>query len=217
MSPTRSGYKELSLEIVYVEDKRYRTPKQPLMAGEKKYDGIGDPFKMFLEESLTQQRNEMMDSFTQILRRLPTDDTSSSSRGATPFKVQINSDIPIFESQIDAYVVDKCLNLLEGYFYVHNFSNREKITFALKAIPHVKDWWETFCEKKETEEPSLFTFTATWQSFRDVIKEQYYHVVIYDNLYTKWTTMRQERDQEVLEFTNIFHTLRTNMGIKDSK
>jgi hypothetical protein len=77
------------------------------MAGENKYDGTGDPFKMLLEESLTQQRNEMMDSFVQILRRLPTDDTSSSSGGTTPFKVQINFDIPIFEGQIDTYVVDK--------------------------------------------------------------------------------------------------------------
>jgi hypothetical protein len=160
MSPTRSEYKELGLELVSLEDQISRTPKRPLMAGEKKYDGTGDPFKMFLEESLTQQRNEMMDSFAQILRRLPTGDTSSSSGGAAPFKVQINFDIPIFEGQIDTDGVDKWLNLLEGYFSVHNFSNREKITFALlKAIPHVKDWWETFCEKKETEEPSLFTVT----------------------------------------------------------
>jgi hypothetical protein len=102
----------------------------------------------------------MMDSFTQILRRLPTGDASSLSEGVVPFKVQINFDIPIFECQIDVDVVDKWLNLLEGYFFVHNFSNREKITFALlKVIPHVKYWWETFCEKKEIEEPSLFTVT----------------------------------------------------------
>jgi hypothetical protein len=93
----------------------------------------------------------MMDSFVQILQWLPTGDTSSSNGGTTPFKVQINFDIPIFEVQIDADVVDKWLNLLEGYFFVHNFSNREKITFALlKVVPHVKDWWETFCEKNET-------------------------------------------------------------------
>jgi hypothetical protein len=104
----------------------------------------------------------MMDSFTQILRRLPTGDTSSSNGGAAPFKGQINFDIPIFEGHIDAYVVDKWLNLLEGYFSVHNFLNREKITFVLlKAIPHVKDWWETFCEQKETEETSLFLVKAT--------------------------------------------------------
>jgi hypothetical protein len=82
------------------------------------------------------------------------------------------------------------LNLLEGYFSVHNFSNRENITFALlKVVPHVKDWWENFCEKKETEEPSLFTVMATWESFRDDIKEQYYPVGSYDDLYTKWTTL----------------------------
>jgi hypothetical protein len=82
----------------------------------------------------------MMDNFTQILRRLPTCDTSSSSGGATPFKVHINLDIPIFEGHIDVDDVEKWLNLLEGYFSFHNFSNREKITFALlKVIPHVKD------------------------------------------------------------------------------
>jgi hypothetical protein len=163
MSPTRSEYKELGLELVSLEEKISCMPKRPLMVGEKKYDGTGDPFKLLIEESLTQQRNEMMDSFAQILRRLPTCDTSSSSGGTTPFKVQINFDIPIFEGQIDADVVDKWLNLLEGYFSVHNFSNRENITFVLlKVVPHVKDWWETFCEQKETEEPSLFIVTATW-------------------------------------------------------
>jgi hypothetical protein len=162
MSPTRSEYKELGLELVSLEDQSSHTPKRPLMAGENKYDGIGYPFKMFLEEPLTQQRNEMMDSFAQILRRLPTGDASSLSGGVAPFKVQINFDIPIFEGQIDADGVDKWLNLLEGYFFVHNFSNREKITFTLlKTVPHVKYWWETFYEQKETKEPSLFIVTTT--------------------------------------------------------
>jgi hypothetical protein len=53
-----------------------------------------------------------MDSFTQIVRRLPAGDTSSLSEGAAPFKVKINLHIPIFECQIDADVVDKWLNLL---------------------------------------------------------------------------------------------------------
>jgi hypothetical protein len=171
---------------------------------------------MFLKEALTQQRKEMIDSFAQILQRLPTGDTSSSNEGPAPFKVQINFDVPIFEGQIDANVVDKWLNLLEGYFFVHNFLNREKITFAfLKVIPHVKDWWETFYEQKEIEEPSLFIVAVTWASSRDVIKEQYYPFVCYDDLYTKWTPLRQDRDQVVPKFTNIFHTLGTKMGMKD--
>jgi hypothetical protein len=104
----------------------------------------------------------MMDNLVQILRWLPTSNTSSSSGGTAPFKVQINFDIPIFEGQIDTDVVDKWLNLLEGYFSIHNFLNREKITFALlKVVPRIKDWWETFFEQKETKEPSLFTVTAT--------------------------------------------------------
>jgi hypothetical protein len=57
-----------------------------------------------------------------ILRRLPTGEASSSSGHATPFKVQVNFDIPLFEGLIDVDAVDKWLNLLEGYFSVHNFS-----------------------------------------------------------------------------------------------
>jgi hypothetical protein len=85
----------------------------------------------------------------------------------------------------------------------------------LKVVPHVKDWWETFCEQKETKEPSLFTVMTNWDSFMDAIKEQCYPVGSYDDLYTKWTTLWQKRDQVVPDFTNIFHTLRTKLGIKD--
>jgi hypothetical protein len=96
--------------------------------------------------------------------------------------------------------------------------NRENITFALlKVVPHVKYWWETFREKKEIEEPSLFTVTTTWKSFRDAIKEKYYPFRSYDNLYTKCTTLREERDQAVPDFTNMFQTLHTKLGIKYSE
>ena len=184
-------YKELGLELVSVEERSSRTPKRPPMKGENKYDWTGDPFKLLIGESLTQQRNEMMDSFAQILQWLPIGDASSSSGGTTPFKVQINFTIPIFEGQIDADAIDKWLNLLEGYFSIHKFLNREKITFALlKAVPHVKYWWETLCEQKEIEGSTLFVVAPTWGCFKDFIKEQYYLVGSYDDLYTKWTTLR---------------------------
>jgi hypothetical protein len=48
----------------------------------------------------------MMDSFVQIIRQLLIGNTSSSKGGASPFKVQINFYIPIFEGQIDVDVVD---------------------------------------------------------------------------------------------------------------
>ena len=113
------------------------------MGDEKKYEGTKYPIKMLLKEALEKQRNAMMDNFSQILQWLPTGGTSASSShsgGATPFKVQVNFDIPIFDGRIDADDVDRWLNLLEGYFSVQDFSNWENITFSLlKAAPHVKD------------------------------------------------------------------------------
>ena len=76
---------------------------------------------------------------------------------ATPFKVQVNFDILIFEGQIDADAPKKWLNMLEGYFYVHNFSDREKVTFTLlKDIPHRKNWWENYWEKISREECGIY-------------------------------------------------------------
>ena len=113
------------------------------MGDKNKDGGARYPIKIFLEEAHEEQRNAMMDNFAQILQRLPTGGASTSSShsgGATPFKVKVNFDIPIFEGKIDADVVDRWLNLLEGYFSVHDFSDWETIIFSLlKATPHVKD------------------------------------------------------------------------------
>jgi len=106
--------------------------------------------------------------------------------------------------------------MLESYFSIHDFSSWEKIIFTLlKAAPHVKDWWETYCEQKDESIGSLFSVAPTWNSFRDAIKEQYNFFGSYEDQYIKWTTLRQGRDQDVSEFTNIFHTLRTKLGIQD--
>jgi hypothetical protein len=216
MSPTGSRYKKLGIEpIEPLQDRSCRARQQP-MGDEKKDDGVGDPFKMFLEEALTWKRNEMMDNFAQFLRQLPTGEVSSSSGHATPFKVQVNFDIPLFEGLIDENLVYKWLNLLKGHFSVHNFFDRENITFSLlKAAPHVKDWWDTYFEQRSIEESSIFVVSPTWDSFWDAIKEQYYPVGSYEDQYTRWTTLYQEKDLTVPDFTNIFHTMHTKLGIKD--
>ncbi len=209
----RSGYKELGLELVEPLQDQPRKSQQPPMADEKKDEGAGDPIKILLEETLERQRKGILDSFSLILQRLPKDDASASnnySRNTTPFKVQVNFEIPIFEGQIDTNVIDKWLNLLERYFSVHEFLSREKIIFALlKAAPHVKDWWKTYCEQKDESTSSLFPAAHTWNSFRDAIKEQYYPVKRYEDKYIKWTTLQQGRDEDVPELTNIFHTFHT--------
>ena len=222
MSPTRLGYRELGIQLTKpLKDSPCRSWR-PHMAEETRDDRTGDPINFLLEEALTRQRNEMMDNFSQIPCRLPTTSNASTSnshsRRASPFKVQVNFYIHVFEGQIDADALEKWLILLEGYFSVHNFYNREKISFALlKVVPHVKDWWETHCEQASTEEPSMFSTIPTWASFVDALKEQYYPVGSYDDQYTRWTTLWQERDQAVSKFTNVFHTLHTKLGIKDSE
>jgi hypothetical protein len=39
----------------------------------------------------------------------------------------------------------------------------------------------------------------------------------YEDKYIQWTMLRQQRDQDVHEMTNLFHTLRTKLGIKYSE
>ena len=71
MSPTRSGYKELGLELVEPLEDQPRKSLWPPMMDEKKDEGAGDPIKILLEEALERQWNAMMDNFSQILQRLP--------------------------------------------------------------------------------------------------------------------------------------------------
>jgi hypothetical protein len=145
------------------------------MAKENKIDRADDPISLLLEQALTRQRDKMMVNFSHILQRLPIASCASSSSshfgGTSPFKVQVNFDIPIFEGQIDAEALDKWLNLLEGYFSVHNFSNKEKITFALlKALPHVKHWWETYWVQSSTEDSGIYGAEPTWDFCVDAVK-----------------------------------------------
>jgi hypothetical protein len=159
--------------------------KKPSMAEEKKNDRADDSINLLLEQALTRQRDKMMENFSHILQCLSiTTGTSSSDHfGSTsPFKVQVNFDIPIFEGQIDVDALEKWLNLLEGYFFVHNSSNGEKITFTLlKDFPHVKNWWETYWEKISTEESGIYGAEPTWDFFVDAVKEQYYPIGNYED------------------------------------
>jgi hypothetical protein len=78
------------------------------MVEENKNDGVDDPISLLLEQALTRQRDEMMENFSHILQRLSIASRTSSSSGqfggTSPFKVQVNFDIPVFEGQIDVDV-----------------------------------------------------------------------------------------------------------------
>ena len=56
MSPTRLEYKELGLDLVEPLQDRPRKPWQTPMGDEKKYEGVGDPMKILLEEALGKKK-----------------------------------------------------------------------------------------------------------------------------------------------------------------
>ena len=97
------------------------------MAEEKKDEGARDPIKIFLKEALKKKGMQWWINFLRSFNNWPTYNASTSnshSGGATPFKVQVKFDIIVFEGQIDADVVDRWFNLLEGYFSIHDFSDQ---------------------------------------------------------------------------------------------
>jgi len=160
--------------------------------------------------------------FSQILQWLSTIVDVYSSRShfgsASPFKVQFNFDIYLFEGQIDVNTLEKWLSLLEGYLSIQKLSNSEKIIFTLyKDLPHVKYWWETYYKKHVGDDSAIFGLEPTWEIFINSLKEQYYSVRNYDVQYMRWKNLCQERDQKMPEYSNIFHTLCTKMRIKDSQ
>jgi hypothetical protein len=55
MSPTRSEYSKLGLELVSLEYNRSRIPKKPSMEEENKNDRAEDSINLLLEQALTRQ------------------------------------------------------------------------------------------------------------------------------------------------------------------
>ena len=200
MSSMRSEYSKLGLELFSLEDNRSRMSKKPSMVEGNKNDKACDSINLFLEQALMRQREETMDNFYHILQCLPIKTNVSSSRshfgGTFTFKVQANFDIHIFEGQIDADALENWLNMLEGYFSVHNFFDRENITFTLlKRLPHVKHWWETYQEKISTEQSRTYGVDPTWDFFVDAVKEQYYPIE------KEWEMLKMQiEDQYDLKF-----------------
>jgi hypothetical protein len=68
MSPTRSEYRKLGLELVSLEENFSHMPKKPSMVEENKNDRADDSINLLLEQALMRQRDEMMENFSHILQ-----------------------------------------------------------------------------------------------------------------------------------------------------
>jgi hypothetical protein len=56
MSPTRSEYSKLGLDLVSLEDNRSHTPKKPSMEEENKNNREEDYINMLLEKAISRDR-----------------------------------------------------------------------------------------------------------------------------------------------------------------
>jgi hypothetical protein len=60
----------------------------------------------------------------------------------------------------------------------------EKITFVLlKALPHVRYWWECYWDRYTRDEYTLFWREHTWEAFVDALKDEFYPIRNYDDRY----------------------------------
>jgi hypothetical protein len=82
----RSDYNKLGLELVSIEENCSHMPKKPFMAEEKKNDGAKDSINLLIEQSLTRQRDEMMENLM----------TKTTSYGRRRWKI-------IYIRRIDSY------------------------------------------------------------------------------------------------------------------
>ena len=92
--------------------------------------------------------------FNEILMRVTANSRESSTRShsdkISPFKVQMNLDIPKLEGNIDAICVSNWVQQLESYYAVNQLYEVEKITIAsLKISTSVHCWWENLSKKME--------------------------------------------------------------------
>jgi hypothetical protein len=87
----------------------------------------------------------------------------------------------------------------------------------LKSLPHVKYWWESYWERHNEDESMTFRRGPTWVAFVDALKEEFYHVGNYDDQYTRWMTLHQERDQNGVRVHQHLPYLVLKLGIRDSE
>jgi hypothetical protein len=91
MSPTRSEYIKLGLDIFFLEENISHTAKKPSMVEGNKNDRVDDSFNIFLDQALMQQHDKMMENFSHILQHQPIKISRSSSSDhfgeTSPFKV----------------------------------------------------------------------------------------------------------------------------------
>ena len=95
----------------------------------------------------------------------------SHSEKISPFKVQMNLDIPNLEGNTDMESVDNRVQQLESYYAMNQLSEAKKITIvSLKMSTYVHCWWENLSIKMEKEDDPI----DTWVKFVKYVCKEFY-------------------------------------------
>jgi hypothetical protein len=161
----------------------------------------------------------MMENFSHILQCLPiTTFTSSSSkhfRRTSPFKVQVNFDILVFEGQIDVDALEKWLNLL-GHFPVHNFPKGKRSPSHSSRLSPMSNIGGKITGRKVPQSNLEYMGSSPLGIFLWMWSRNNTTLLITMNTNTRdGPHCGQEKSQTMSYFTNNFDTLHTKLGIKE--
>lgn len=123
---------------------------------------MDESLKTLLEEALNKKHEEMMQQFSWMLEKweLHVSPRNSKFGRKTPFKVQVNFDIPTFQGKIDAWEVHLTTKEIQESQDGHEFS----------VLFDGKPTWEEFVKHikqeyylKDTYEQKYMQWQLLWQ------------------------------------------------------
>ena len=112
----------------------------------------------------------------------------------SPFKVQMNLDIPNLEGNINTESIDNWVQQLESYYMVNQLSEAKNITItSLKMSTYVHCWWENLSTKMEKEEDPI----DTWVKVLEYVRKEFYLPNHLEKYYNKLQQLRKWKDEFV--------------------
>ena len=101
----------------------------------------------------------------------------------SPFKVQMNLDIPNLEEKIDAKSIENWVQQLESYYAVNQLSEEENITIvSLNMSTSIHFWWENLSTNMKKQEDPI----DTWVKFVEYVRKEFYPPKYLEQQYKNW-------------------------------
>jgi hypothetical protein len=142
---------------------------------------------------------------------------NSNGHGKTPsqipsLKLDIKFELPIYNGEVNAEKLDKCIRQIEVYSRIQKIQDDEtKIQLAsLRLDGSTLIWWES---KTQEEIKKNGKFFLSWNDFIIAIKKQFYPLAYKQKATMEWQNFRQAKGQNVQSFTQEFRRRALVLGV----